>query len=223
MKKLLFYLIPLATIFGSCSSEDDPAATDEVFDARILNFTQIQGVFDTLSFDGVFTDVTVSKAILVAADNQETDLEVTAQSDSEVSAFVPANVPGGDYSVTLVTSEGDVTTNTFDELLTVTIQQRPVITSISKTTLKAGDEITINGIDFINDSGESIRDPKVWIMAVGYTNTVSDIVVNQDGNSATITISDAVDPGTYNLSITVDESDEFYTSWSNEIEIEVIE
>lgn len=221
--KYFIFLLSTCMILQSCITDEDTTAVGIDFDASVSYYTQIAGLYDSLEINGSFEGIELESVILTSIDGASESLEIIESSTEEIIAFVPSGLTGGDYYLSIQTSEGTITTESFGDPLVVTVQERPIITSLSKSSMTAGEVITVSGEGFINPSEDDYYDAKVWIMKLNYTNTVSDIEVSEDGNSASVTIDDSVAPGTYTIQFTVGESSEYYTSWTNSVVINIVE
>lgn len=141
------------------------------------------------------------------------DLDINSCSATEVVAWIPEDMPAGTYEITFQAGNATFTSVDLAELQ-VEIKIRPVILTLSATEVPVGGTIELTGLNIINDTNNSVYDPTVWITASGYTNTVSDITVNDEGTAATVVLDDDIAPGDYDFKLTCVE-------WSNELQIKI--
>lgn len=220
--KLWFSAILMVTLFACEVTDDveDIENDDTEVTFEVLSYNDRVGVYDSLIIRGSFSEDLPEPTILISGDN-DYELEFVKASTTELAAFIPKEVEAGDYELSFTVDEMEVTNDITGEALMVTMQDRPLITSISSKSFSAGAEITVQGGPFVNESGNNSYDPTVWFMKTSYTNTVSEIVVNEAGDQATIIVDSDLEPGEYKFYITADQDSEYYTQWSNELKVTV--
>tara|TARA_R110002167_G_scaffold128570_13_gene310946 strand:- start:1354 stop:2025 length:672 start_codon:yes stop_codon:yes gene_type:complete len=217
--KSLLLFVAISLVATSCSVTTDPVeALAEIEASAQISLTKMETsgsiyseiTFTGKSFGGDCTKMTVSLENSAGS----TGLEIKECSDTSVTAWIPADMEAGDYDVTLEvngTSFSDIN----GEDLQATITLRPVILTMSATEIVAGGTLDITGLHLLNTSGDPVNNPKVWLMKIGSTNTVSEITVNDDGTAASIVIDSDIAKGLWSIKLTCEE-------WSNEYDLTIL-
>jgi len=217
IRNIKFAVMSLFVAFTlhSCTIEtDDDTAGD--LNAQITGYETNGGwIFGELYIEGVALDENCANNSVTLSDaSSSISLDIVNCTSNEIAALIPADASPGSYSITV-----GVNGNNFSSIdgmpLEVEVKERPVILSMSKTSMEDGETITLSGLNLLNPTSLPQNEPKVWIMKSGYTNTVSDISVNSSGTSATVTIDEGIDAGEYRFLLTTKE-------WSNEIMITIL-
>ena len=221
-RKFTAILVLALTVF-SCtisSDVDDPQTDLENVNFKVYTYNNERPIYDTLLLRGSFSEnLPEVKIELVGNDTYE--IEFIESTTSEVYAFIPKNVAPGDYLINFIVDGESLSNDSSGDPLDLKVLNRPLINTISKTTVSPNDEVSVTGGPFFTFINEVKQEGTVWIMGLNYTNTVSEITINEAGDAATVIIDDAVPPGEYKFHILVDSSEEYYTQWSNEIRITV--
>jgi hypothetical protein len=209
----------------SCAAGSDDNAVN--MDNTASDYSDITNIYDTLTIDGNFAANIADYKLLLKKEGQSQTVEFTLiePTTTAIHVFIPKDFTPGKYAVLLSKSSGSATTlaDGFSRPLEIDIRKRPVILSASATSFKKGASIVLNGENFLNTSGNASYDPKIWIMAVGYTNTVNTVVVNGSGTVANVTVSSNLNPGAYELYLTTGNgSTDIYEPWSNPVYITII-
>lgn len=212
--KSFLFLLAIALFSPGCTiTTEDDSPIDSSLE---LDEMDTQGwVYSEIEFKGAGFNADCSNTTVTVSNGGTTqELAVQSCTENSIIAWIPDTMEAGTYDVTL-----NVDGNSFSSIngnnLELEVRIRPVILSLSSTEFAAGEVIQLTGKYIVNDSTVPQNDPKVWLMATGYTNTVSDIVVNAEGTAATVTISDSISPGEYTFKLTCVE-------WSNELNITIL-
>ena len=221
--KLLIAAFALLSIFSCGVSEDIENIQDELakLNFSVSTYNDQVGIYDTLTIRGSFSEDLPAPTINISGTNDYT-LDFISASTSEIIAFIPVNVEAGNYELSFTVDGETITENLAGEVMNITMQDRPLVTNISSKSFAAGTEITVSGGSFINTSGNESYKPTVWFMATGYTNTVSEITVNEAGDQASIIVDADIPAGEYTFHITADQDSQYYTQWSNELTVTVL-
>lgn len=221
--KLLSLAAAMLLIFACEVSDDVNDVKDDLADVtfEISSYNPTYGINDTLVFRGSYSEG-IEPSVSISGDS-DFELGFAGATETELMVFIPAEVEAGDYDITFTLGDKEITNDAFGDPLPLKVQDRAVITHISSNEFAAGTEIILEGGPFINNTDDNSREPQIWFMKTGYTNTVSEVTVSED--AATITfIADADLPaGEYKLSVTTGQDSEYYTSWSNEVIVTVTE
>ena len=132
----------------------------------------------------------------------EIPLEITSCSAEEIIGFIPLDIEPGAYTLDLRVNNAVFTPSSFSNIdLDFDIKRRPVILELSQTTFSVGDVLTATGVYFENPTTQSVYDPATWVTAPGFSFQTNPTEVNADGTEATITITNNIPAGEYNLKI----------------------
>ena len=210
---ILLFFICLFTSACTVSVEDDTNPQNSSI--KITGIDTFGWIYSDLIFEGSGLDADCSRnKVALTKDGTSVDLDINDCKSNEVIAWIPEDLDTGTYVINV-----EIDGNSFNaidgELMEVEVKNRPVMLSVDKTEVAGGETIIVTGLHFLNPTTLSQNDPKVWIMASGYTNTVSEITVNDEGTMATIILDEDIDPGVYNFLLTTDE-------WSNEIQLTIL-
>ncbi len=213
--KLSAFVLFITYLMASCTISTDDFNDVNSSDIQLSNIETSGWVFGDLILKGSGFDTDCSNnAITINNGTTMTSLDLIECTESQITARIPEDATPGLYSIV-----ADLSGNSFTSInnvaMEVQVKIRPVILSMSKTTMEDGETISINGLHLTNPTNLPQYNPKVWIMKSGYTNTVSDISVNSNGTGATVEIDEGIDPGEYRFLLTTEE-------WSNEIAITII-
>ncbi len=211
-----FFLLLLCTSFflSSCSVSISDGGTAPESSAELFEMESLGFIYSKLEFKGSdLNEDCPNVGVELTNGTTKYDLEILSCESNLIEAWIPEDIEPNKYEVTL--NVGDASFSSIDgDMLETNIKVRPVILSMSATEILAGETIEITGLHIINNSTSTVNDPKVWIMASGYTNTVSDITVNTEGTAATIIIDDGVPSGEYDFLLTTKE-------WSNKLTLTI--
>lgn len=205
-----------------CAASDDPSVNAE--NQVSSNYDTHTNIYDTLTLEGKFTSTIAQYKLVLKNDADQTfDFDLIEPSASHIKIFIPKDFAAAKYAV-LLKKGSTLTTlaDPFSEPVEVYVRKRPVILSSSSLSFKAGASIVLKGENFLNTSGVATYDPAVWIMAVGYTNSVNIVTVNNTGTEANVSISSSLNPGKYKLYIISGNGlQDSYEAWSNALYITI--
>lgn len=206
---LAIFLVPACTVTVD-DDDQNPDLSVVLNDMDTFGWVYSEIVFEGSGLDANCSNVQVS---LTNGTNSQ-NLEIQDCTAGAITAWIPEDLAPDNYDVTL-NVDGNTFTELNDEALTVEVKLRPVILTMSTTEIAPEGTLTLTGLYLNNDTGQAPFDPQVWLMKPNYTNTVSEITVNDAGTEATVTIDDDPEPGEYNFLITCQE-------WSNEIKLTIL-
>lgn len=188
MKNALLTLVFLLSVLLSCKkSEPEPAPFS------ILSFTPAQGVAGsivTISGEGFSTDPT--KNVVKFGTGAGT---VTTTSATQLVVEVPATAQSGKITVT---TDGRTATSATD----FTFIDGPVVTSFTPQQGEEGDQITLTGLNFTNNTAVKFN----GVSATGITrtsNTILKVTIPDGATTGKITLEDAGKSGTSSTDFTV--------------------
>ncbi len=212
----LYPLLLLLTLWlSACTviSTEDIAPNETA--VRINQIDADGWIFSDLILEGAEMDMNCAdNSVSISDGSTSVSLGIKECTPGTITAWISEDVAEGVYKI-----EANIDGTTFTAIdgvdMEVEIKNRPVILSMSETTMEDGATITIEGLHLLNTSNVVQNDPKVWIMASGYTNTVSEITVNETGTEATVVMDDGIKAGEYDFLLTTDE-------WSNRIAITIL-
>jgi len=213
--RLSALLLLSALLVNACTVTTDGDFDSDVSNAKVTGIESFGWIYSDLIIEGSELDENCNNnTVTISKGSTEFALDLIDCTGSEVTAFIPEDVPTGVYKITADINNKDFTS--IDGVdMEIEIKNRPVILDMSTTTMNDGETITISGLHLLNPTSISQNDPMVWIMKSGYTNNVSEITVDPDGTSATIIIDEGIPAGEYDLLLTTDE-------WSNKIVITIL-
>lgn len=209
LNKSALFLLFSFFMFNGCVPEEDK------IEAQLFEIVSDGWIYSDLLLKGLDFDLGCgNNKITLSREGTMIDLEITDCLISILIGHIPENVDPGTYSVI-----AEINGKTFTEIdglpMEVEVKNRPVVFPLGRTDILRGVAFEIEGIHLLNETEITQYDPLVWIMKEGYTNTVSIYDVSADGNSATIILDEAIEPGAYRFRVTAKE-------WSNEYDITVL-
>ncbi len=212
--KSVLFLFAIVLFSPACEitvDDDNPISS-----SMDLNEMETFGwVYSEIQFNGSGFDTNCSNvSVVLSSGGTSQEIEVQTCTENSIVAWIPDTMEPGMYDVTL-----NVGGNSFTSIggndLQVEVKIRPVILTMSPTAVAPGGTVNLTGKYILNETNTPQYDPQVWLMATGYTNTVSDITVNAEGTEATVVISDNIAPGEYTFKLSCVE-------WSNELVITIL-
>lgn len=159
-----------------------------------------------------------NSSVTLTKNSTDYALDIIECTSTSLVAWIPEDMETGMYAITANVDGTEYTTTSgvFNngDPMEVEVKNRPVILSMSATSLPPLGTLVLDGINLANTTGIESNDPMVWLTRPNYTNTVSEITVNSEGTQATIIVDDMLESGEYDLKLTVDE-------WSNEVQLTI--